>query len=147
MLVALYILFIWNGPSLIASLLVLYNARKDLGCSRRNFLISILPTLINILLIFSLVVHMNYSIDGSPKVIGNAGFSQLLNVHAKITTMYWYILFMLSTFLVPFLILLSLVLKILKSYSVLISIYNLSFLISLLLMILLPSDFLNWWWD
>src|ERR1043165_848310 len=79
--------------------------------SRLGFFYSALPSLILLVLFYSLAIHMHRSLGGWPSGIGEIGFSMSLLTHANVTWDFFVISLLSALFGVPAAIFASLVIR------------------------------------
>jgi len=115
--------------------------------SRRGVVVSAIPSIIMLILFYSLAIHMRVSLGGWPQSIGEVGFPGPLVAHAHISCWYFSTLLLVSLVAWPVVIALLFALKRLRKYIPHASLFELVFFICFLLMLIAPARFLNWWWD
>ncbi len=103
------------------------------------------PSLLMLMVFYSLAVHMHQTMGGWPAAIGTNGFPARLIVHAQVTMWCFYILFMITLFLWPFFFLVSVFSR---GFGLAhLGIHAVSFAVCFGTMLLAPAPFLYWWWD
>lgn len=113
---------------------------------RKAGLILASPSLLLLVIFYALAMHMYLSLGKWPYAIGKEGFSGPLTVHADVTMMCFYVLFMLTVFVWPVLFFLSILCG-WRPFTNYLGIHALSFAMCFGAMLLAPEPFLNWWWD
>jgi len=114
--------------------------------TRTGILFSSLPSLLMLVLFYSLAVHMYQSLGGWPSSIGETGFPRLLVAHAHFTQD-WFGVSLLSAVLgAPAAIFICLIIR-RYHFIPYVVLYAVVFFLGWGLMQLAPKPFLNWWWD
>ena len=114
---------------------------------KSTMLCLLVPGAINLVLFYSLAVHMHESLGKFPEVIGDRGFPPNLKLHGDWALGYFGYLFFFSLFIWPLLVLLSAKIKGIQSFAGQVSAVGISFWVSFVLTFLAPKDFIYWWWD
>ncbi len=118
-----------------------------MGVSCKGIVISVLPGLFALGLFYSLAFHMHHSLGGWPTSIGERGFPPALLIHATVATSYFWILILLSIFILPVAILVCLLVSRWRHFVLYFVLYAFVFVVSIVLMQLAPEPFLYWWRD
>ena len=118
--------------------------RPPLG---RFILLAIAPMFLMLLLFYSLALHMYLELGGWPRSIGNSGYSTVLNAHAEITQFLFGIILLANLFLFPLMVVVCAIFGKLKGALYYLGTYGVSCAIGMGVILLAPSQFLNWWWD
>lgn len=112
-----------------------------------RIVISILPYLLALLLFYSLAVHMHQILGGWPESIGTNGFPAALLIHEKILSAYITCLLLFTVFVVPVIILASLLITRWRYLVFYFVVHLVSLPVCYGLMQLAPKGYLYWWWD
>ncbi len=107
----------------------------------------LIPGLLNLVLFYSLAIHMHQSLGKFPEVIGDRGFPSNLKLHEDWALGYFGYLFFFSLFAWPPLLILCARIKALKRFFGHVAAVGISFWVSFALTFLAPSGFIYWWWD
>ena len=134
------------GIALITAVVAL-RVGVPLRPSAKGAVISASPSLLMLLLFYSLAFHMYESLGGWPAGIGEAGFSPGLKAHAYAATNYMAFLLLLTVFVWPVAFLVCVLVRRWRALASYLGIYALSFVASWCLFRLAPSRFLDWWRD
>lgn len=141
----LMLVIISGGPGLVA--LFLWIQLRTAPLVMTFVVISIVPSILMILLFYSLAVHMHQALGGWPKSIGNSGFTAALDIHADLTQSWFGILALCNFFLLPIVIVACACFKFSRNYLGYLGAYAVSYAIGIGALLLAPAQFLNWWWD
>ena len=105
------------------------------------------PGIVMLLTFYALALHMHAALGGWPKAIGNAGFPPGLVQHDNATSWYFPVM-LLAVFLAwPVALAICSAVARLRRFIPHLSLFAGSFVVNLALMLLGPSQFLDWWWD
>jgi len=115
--------------------------------TRTGILFSSLPSLLMLVLFYSLAVHMYQSLGGWPSSIGEAGFPRPLVTHADIAVNFFIVLLLSTLFAVPVAIFVCLIVRRWRPLILYLALYAVLFFLGWGFMQLAPKPFLNWWWD
>jgi hypothetical protein len=115
--------------------------------SRIGVLAAVLPALLQLVLFYSLAIHMRLSLGTWPTSIGERGFPAALITHASIAGNYFSVFLLVSIFAWPASFLLCALVPRWRTCLFYLGLYALACLICFGAMFLAPSPFLNWWWD
>jgi hypothetical protein len=137
--------FIFGAVGLIA-LVFTFSKAGQVKPGRKAGLIMVSPSLLLVVIFYALAMHMYLSLGKWPYAIGTQGFSGALTVHAEVTMVCFYVLFMLTVFVWPVLFFLSILCG-WRPFANYLGIHALSFAVCFGAMLLAPEPFLNWWWD
>lgn len=119
----------------------------NMKMSRTGIIASALPSVLMLLLFYSLAIHMRYSLGAWPQPIDNAGFPPALSAHGHWASKYCSSLLLISIVVLPVGILVCLLVARWKRVVRYFALYALLYSVSWGLMLLAPPPFLNWWWD
>jgi hypothetical protein len=117
-----------------------------MNVSRKTLLLPASPSLLMLLLSYSLAIHMHQQLGGWPNYIGEQGFPTVLVIHANVATMYFWVLLLVSFFGWPAALVASLILK-RRRLMLFVGAYLLFYLCGIGLFLLAPTPFLRWWQD
>lgn len=98
-------------------------------------------------LFYSLAIHMRLSLGAWPTSIGHRGFPPGLITHGQMTWNFCGILMLASIWIVPVSILVCLLVRPWRRFTIYFAIYALLYAVCWGLMLLAPQPFLHWWWD
>ena len=143
---AILILFGWTIITLTAIAIAVY-VRIPVKVTWKGVLISILPSLLMLILFYSLAVHLYQYLGKWPESIGDTGFPHSLIVHESVSINYFTILLLLNLFVWPIALLLCVAIRRWRRVVFYLGTYMLSYFVLWGLVLLAPSGFLNWWWD
>lgn len=115
--------------------------------SRQGLIFSVAPSLMLLVLFYSLAIHMHESLGSWPSSIGERGFPSSLLVHSNIAANYFTTLLLGTLFLWPVAFLVCLLVRRWRRSAVYLNIHALAFALCVGLMELAPSSFLYWWHD
>ena len=115
--------------------------------SRTGILLSSLPSFIMLVLFYSLAIHIYQSLGHWPESIGDRGFPPSLVNHANVTWEYFEALLLLTLFGLPVTVIVCLLVRRWRRFVLYLGVHAISYIISWGLVLLAPSQFLNWWWD
>lgn len=115
--------------------------------SRIGVIVAVLPATLMLTLFYSLAMHMHQSLGAWPTSIGDRGFPAPLVTHGSIAVNYFCILALVSVFVWPVVFLLCLVIRRWRVCLYYLGLYAFACFVCFGLMLLAPSQFLNWWWD
>jgi hypothetical protein len=121
--------------------------RISFKVSPTSLLATTLPSLCLLALFYSLAVHMRLSLGAWPASIGNNGFSQFLNWHAKFTWDFVSYFYAANIFLLPPAILVCLLKTPWRRYAGYLALHGVLCIAAYGLILLAPGRFLSWWWD
>lgn len=96
---------------------------------------------------YALSIHMHFSLGGWPKTIGEAGFPPALVKHANATFWYFEAMILAVIFAWPFALAVCSASSRLRRFIPHLCLFAGSSALNFVLMLLGPSQFLNWWWD
>lgn len=113
----------------------------------RYLLLSVAPSILSLLLYYSLAIHMYFSLGQWPKSIGESGFPGGLVVHANIQMFYFIVLMLLAICVLPVAALAFRCNVRLRAFSLYCLASSATFFLSFALMQIAPAQFLYWWWD
>jgi hypothetical protein len=115
--------------------------------SRKGVVISSLPSVMSLGLFYSLALHMHQTLGTWPASIGEAGFPQLLVIHANFSVYFFMVLVLSSVFIVPAMIAVCLATPRWRHSVPYFVLYVMLFFACWGVMQLAPEPFLNWWRD
>src|SRR5829696_6806724 len=115
--------------------------------SPTGVLVSALPGAAMLALFYSLAIHMRYTLGAWPATIGNVGFPARLITHDEVAFKFIVILFLGTIAIVPIAILVCLLVRQWRRFTIYFGIYALVYAMCWGLMLLAPAPFLHWWWD
>ena len=115
--------------------------------SRAELLVAALPSLIALVLYYSLAIHMKLALGEWPTSIGEKGFSPALLTHAFVEKRYFVALLWFGIFVFPIALLVCALLPRLRRLLLLLAISAAIFLASCLLRLCVPPAFFWWWLD
>lgn len=115
--------------------------------SWRGWGLSVAPSLVLLLLFYSLALHMRQSLGSWPASIGERGFPGPLLLHATITIHYFIALLLGTLFVWPVAFLVCALVRRWRGWVVYLSVHALAFAVCAGCMELAPTPFLYWWHD
>ncbi len=115
--------------------------------SLKGLAVAGLPNMSLVVLFYSLVVHMRFSLGGWPSSIGDRGFPRSLVIHEHIVFYLFEALLLLAMSALPVAILLCLLVARWRRFVPYLALYALFYGTAWGLVCLAPAPFLNWWWD
>jgi hypothetical protein len=115
--------------------------------SRTGIIVAALPSLLMLLLFYSLAIHMRYTFGAWPMSIGNRGFPPALITHGDLAVWFCAALFVATIYFVPFAVVVCLIVPPWRSCVNYYVLYVVFHLVCWGLMLLAPHSFLHWWWD
>jgi hypothetical protein len=115
--------------------------------SRAGVLISALPGAAMLALFYSLAIHMRFTLGAWPATIGKVGFPASLITHDEVAFKFIVILFLGTIAIVPMAILVCLLVRPWRRFTIYFGIHALVYALCWGLMLLAPEPFLHWWWD
>jgi hypothetical protein len=118
-----------------------------LRISRKGLLFSAVPSVLAVSSFYSLCLHMRLALGGWPTMIGTQGFPPGLTVHADMTFVFVYGVFILSFFILPLAIFVCLLAANLRRFVPYLLISLALLLLGDGLIQLAPEPFLIWWLD
>ena len=118
-----------------------------INVSKKALLLSTLPGLILLVLFYSLAGHMFWSLGQWPESIGEDGFPRPLAIHASLSTGYFRLLYLLTVYASPGMLLFLLASKPWRKLSLCLVTHIITFGIAYAGMLPAPAQFLTWWWD
>jgi hypothetical protein len=104
------------------------------------------PSILALILFYSLAVHMHAELGRWPEMLGETGFSAALKAHAFLATGYFWMWTMALMFIWP-IILVACLWPSRRKYLLYVGIHALSFVVVLGLMQMAPGGYRFWWWD
>jgi magnesium-transporting ATPase (P-type) len=114
---------------------------------KRSIAFGTTPSLLILVLFYTLAIHMYFSLGGWPESIGTRGFPETLKIHSSIATTFFYILFMITLFISPIIIFICGFIEKWRKYIPFWLANAVAFGVSCLVIQSAPSGFLYWWWD
>ena len=135
------------GVLAFVAVVVGFRTNATLKRNKVGTTIASLPALVMLTLFYSLVVHMRLSLEAWPTSIGEGGFPAPLAIHAHLATSNFAILILITFFIWPGIFLICFFVRRWRGFLFYLGVYVLTCLLSFGIMLLAPSQFLNWWWD
>ena len=115
--------------------------------SRAAILIAAFPSVVALVLYYSLAVHMRVSLGHWPTDIGERGFPARLVSHVYLEMYYFNALIWLGLFAFPVAVACCLRISRLRRYFNFVILCAFSFVVSCILRLFVPPAFLSWWLD
>ena len=141
----LIILFVLVVPMIIIGTTLCRDLRA--GTLSKGFVaLAFAPALINLVLIYSLAIHMRYSLGYWPD-FGENGFPPALLTHVHVAERSFICLILATTFAWPIAYALTLLIRSWRRWSVYLDLYFLACLFSVGAVLLAPAPFLDWLMD
>ena len=106
-----------------------------------------LPSVVMVIMFYSLAIHVRLSLGQWPQSIGDVGFPSGLIMHERIAGNYVFGPLLVSLFIWPLAVFLCWWVSSWRRFIAYQTIHALSFLVGFGAICLAPSSFLNWWWD
>ncbi len=138
--------FIGVAVVLAASAIAIY-VRVPLKLTRMGVAVSLLPSLVMLVLFYSLAIHMRQSLGAWPTAIGERGFPQLLITHATITVDFFIAMLLSSISVFPVAIIVCLLVQRWRRCFPYLVLYVAMFFVCWGFMQFAPEPFLYWWRD
>jgi len=132
--------------TLIATAIAIY-VRVPLKPTRAGVAVSVLPSLLMLVLFYSLAVHMRQSLGAWPTSIGERGFPPLLVTHATITAGFFMAVLLSSISVFPVAIVVCLLVQRWRRCVPYLALYVAMFFVCWGFMQFAPEPFLYWWRD
>ncbi len=140
------IAFIGVAVVLAASAIAIY-VRVPLKLTRMGVAVSLLPSLVMLVLFYSLAIHMRQSLGAWPTAIGERGFPPLLITHATITVDFFIAMLLSSISVFPVAIIVCLLVQRWRRCFPYLVLYVAMFFVCWGFMQFAPEPFLYWWRD
>ena len=110
-------------------------------------ILSVVPSALQLVLFYSLAIHMHWALGRWPESISERGFPNALVHHAHLATSYFIAWVLISMATWPIAFLAFLLVKPARQFLLHLGLYALAFAGCYGLMLLAPERFLYWWWD
>ena len=131
----------------VVSCITYRQMRSSTALSAVWFAVALAPSVVQLVLFYSLAIHMRHSLGRWPTSIGGHGFSPGLLAHANVAVTYWECFILATVIAWPIAYILCLVISSWRQWSMYLGAYFLSCIPCIGIMLLAPGSFLNWWWD
>lgn len=143
------LLFLFPALAVIVASVVSLAAycRHPTKLYRAGIVLCVAPSLVFLVLFYSLALHMHGSLGAWPLSIGERGFPSDLLVHASLASHYFSALLVATLFAAPLAFLVCSLVRSWRRWTTYLSLHVLSFVACVGFMLLAPAPFLNWWWD